>query len=169
MSTTVTDTHAKEEAACEILGCEKHTSLYSPELAICAIISPLGVLVAATIIGLARTAGWKGAHRSSVTPCKDNPNGLDSTVWVFAIAVVGLSLALVLSYIVPNFYIPKPCELPASDQLTEADVFAIRANFFWIMNICGGLWVLIRESISAYRAKGLPARTSPFGIGWRAG
>jgi hypothetical protein len=88
---------------------------------------------------------------------------------VFAIAVVGLSLALVLSYIVPNFYIPKPYELPASDQLTEADVFAIRANFFWIMNICGGLWLLIRESISAYRAKGLPVRTSPFGIGWRAG
>jgi hypothetical protein len=88
---------------------------------------------------------------------------------VFALTVVGLFLALVLAYFVPSFYIPKQYELPASDQLTEADIFAIRANFFWVMNICGGLWLSIRESISAYRAKGLPARTSPLGIGWRAG
>lgn len=154
---------------CEILGCGKHTSLYSPELAICAIISPLGVLVAATIIGLARVAGWKGAHRSSITPCKDNPNGLDSMVWLSIIVVVGLSLALVLSYFVPDFYIPKPYELPASDQLTEADIFAIRANFFWAMNTCGGLWVLVRESVSAYKAKGLLEYTLSPGGGWRAG
>lgn len=166
---TVVSNGGEKLLECEILGVEKHVSLYPFELTLCAVISPLGVLVAATVVGLARVAGWKGSHRSSITPCKDNPNGFDSTAWVFAIAVVGLSLALVLSYIVPNFYIPKPYELPASDQLTESDVFAIRANFFWIMNICGGLWLLIRESISAYKAKGLPARTSPFGIGWRAG
>lgn len=169
MVTAVTETHAKEEMACEISGVEKHSSLYPFELALCAIISPLGVLIAATVVGLARVTGWRGLHRSSITPCKDNPNGLDSMVWLSIIVVVGLSLALVLSYIVPNFYIPKPYELPASDQLTEADIFAIHANFFWIMNICGGLWVLIRESISVYRAKGLPAHTSPLGIGWRAG
>jgi hypothetical protein len=90
-------------------------------------------------------------------------------VWLSIIVVVGLSLALVLSYIVPNFYIPKPYELPASDQLTEADIFTIRANFFWAMNIYGGLWVLVRESISAYKAKGLLEYTLLPGGGWRAG
>lgn len=169
MTTTVASNKSEKLPECKILGCEKHVSLYSPELALCAIISPLGVLVTATVIGLAGVAGWKGAHRSSITPCKDNPNGLDSTAWVFAIAVVGLSLSLVLSYFVPNFYIPKPYELPASDQLTEADIFAIHANFFWIMNICGGLWVLIRESISAYKANVLSAHTLSLGGGWRAG
>ena len=169
MTTAVTDTHAKGMSSCEILGVEKHASLYPFELALCAVISPLGVLVAATVVGLARVAGWRGAHRSSITPCKDNPNGLDSTVWVFAIAVVGLSLALVLSYFIPDFYIPKPYELPASDQLTEADIFAIRANFFWAMNICGGLWVLVRESVSAYKANALSAHALSPGGGWRAG
>lgn len=169
MTTAVADTRAEEGVACEFLGVEKHASLYPFELALCVVISPLGVLVAATVVGIARVAGWRGVHRSSITPCKDNPNGLDSTVWVFAIAVVGLSLALVLSYIVPNFYIPKPYELPASDQLTEADIFVIRANFFWVMNICGGLWVLVRESVSAYKANVLSAHALSLGSGWRAG
>ena len=169
MTTAVADTRTEEGAACEISGVEKHSSLYPFELALCAVISPLGVLVAATVVGLARVAGWRGSHRSSITPCKNNPNGLDSMVWLSIIVVVGLSLALVLSYIVPNFYIPKPYELPASDQLTEADIFTIRANFFWAMNIYGGLWVLVRESISAYKAKGLLEYTLLPGGGWRAG
>lgn len=165
---TVVSNGGEKLLECEILGVEKHVSLYPFELALCAVISPLGVLVAATVVGLARVAGWRGAHRSSITPCKDNPNGLDSTAWVFVIAVIGLFLALVLSYFIPDFYIPKPYELPASDQLTEADIFAIRANFFWAMNVCGGLWVLVRESVSAYKANALSAYAlSPEG-GWRA-
>lgn len=169
MNTATTGNKSEKLPECEILGVEKHASLYSPELALCAVISPIGVLGAAIIVGVARVVEWRGGHRSSLMPCKNNPNGLDSTVLVLIVTVIGLFLALVLAYFVPSFYIPKPYELPTSDQLTESDVFAIRANFFWIMNICGGLWLLIRESISAYKAKGLSVYMLPPRVGWRAG
>lgn len=169
MNTATTGNKSEKLPECEILGVEKHASLYSPELALCAVISPIGVLGAAIIVGVARVVGWRGGHRLSLMPCKNNPNGLDSTVSMLIVTVIGLFLALVLAYFVPSFYIPKPYELLASAQLTEGDIFAIHANFFWIMNICGGLWVSIRESTSAYKVKGVPAHTSPLGIGWRAG